>query len=899
MTLYPKYIFLAFALLMASQATAQVPLIVEERAGFSRNNEPVTLGVPFARGDLPPALPVRIVDPSGVPVKAQFRPMSTWEDGSIKWLKCDFQASVAANSTASYALEIGTAQLANTSLDVVETGDAITVTTGPLRFVVHKTRFNLFDQAWLDLNGDGQFSADEEIIAPGASEGPVVSASPTDYRATEQPPERIEVEEQGPLKVVIKVAGRHYSASNALLKYETRIYAYAGQAFLRVEHVYANGTSVASLGDSGNPAFGIAFDRYALALRLNLDASKTARFGGDGGDAFTMTMPVSGQAHLIQVDRARRSQPFHFQILQNGAQAAAGARAEGWAGLADDRWGLLVSSRYFWQKNPKGVLLDDDGTVAIELVPTPSFLWAGMGTGDALLFYFHPSSEANLAPERAMALSKHPLFVRTTPEQYARSSVFYALRPGPSAYPAMDDYIDLVTANHLANREALDLYGNLHFGDVPRGQYEVADDLDASAWGNNYYDAVLTSARLLAQTGDLRHADVMIPMARHFMETAAWNTYDPEDWLNGFSSSYSENHRAIGHFQHHYGEGIWYYYYLTGNERAREVGLRAADSVVDQQVWGNENVDGRMAYQRASAVLEAWKHTRDIRYLKHARYLLVDKILATQDVFGLIGGSFEEGGFQVTPEQTFMMALFSDTVWKYLQEDPDPEVAAQVALLADLMDQHARKQPGREAYWNFMSVPNNNQPPTPERDPNNPDATVYWFGKGLIAGTYAYAYDLTGDPRYQTLAHNLLDDIWTNVDVEGTEFWGKASSQAMKNMLHAVALVEEEATGTASEASPTDDRPTRFRLHQNYPNPFNPVTTIRFKVVQGGSVTLKVYDVLGREVVTLVDGVKVPGTYAVEWDGRDGAARLMPSGVYVYRLETDASAETKLMTVLR
>ncbi|MCH8960511.1 MAG: hypothetical protein IH820_04115, partial [Bacteroidetes bacterium] len=236
--------------------------------------------------------------------------MSTWEDGSIKWLKCDFQASVAANSTASYALEIGTAQLAHTSLDVVETGDAITVTTGPLRFVVHKTRFNLFDQAWLDLNGDGQFSADEEIIAPGASEGPVVSASLTDYRATEQPPERIEVEEQGPLKVVIKVAGRHYSASKALLKYETRIYAYAGQAFLRVEHVYANGTSVASLGDSGNPAFGIAFDRYALALRLNLDASKTARFGGDGGDAFTMTMPVSGQVHLIQVERARRSQPF-------------------------------------------------------------------------------------------------------------------------------------------------------------------------------------------------------------------------------------------------------------------------------------------------------------------------------------------------------------------------------------------------------------------------------------------------------------------------------------------------------------------------------------------------------------------------------------------------------------
>ena len=156
--------------------------------------------------------------------------------------------------------------------------------------------------------------------------------------------------------------------------------------------------------------------------------------------------------------------------------------------------------------------------------------------------------------------------------------------------------------------------------------------------------------------------------------------------------------------------------------------------------------------------MEAWKNTRDRRYLNHARHLLVDKILATQDLFGLIGGSFEEGGFHVTPEQTFMMALFSDTVWKYLKEDPDPVVIAQLARLADFMDQYARKNPGQEEYWNFNSVPNDNQPPEPVQDPDNPDATVYWFGKGLMAGTYAYAYDLTGNSRSRALAVTLLDD---------------------------------------------------------------------------------------------------------------------------------------------
>ena len=83
---------------------AQVPIIVEERTGIARSSEPVTLGVPFAKGALL-STNVRIVDPTSVQVNAQFRTMAIWDDGSIKWLKCDFQASVSARSTAHYTLE--------------------------------------------------------------------------------------------------------------------------------------------------------------------------------------------------------------------------------------------------------------------------------------------------------------------------------------------------------------------------------------------------------------------------------------------------------------------------------------------------------------------------------------------------------------------------------------------------------------------------------------------------------------------------------------------------------------------------------------------------------------------------------------------------------------------------
>lgn len=88
--------------------------------------------------------------------------------------------------------------------------------------------------------------------------------------------------------------------------------------------------------------------------------------------------------------------------------------------------------------------------------------------------------------------------------------------------------------------------------------------------------------------------------------------------------------------------------------------------------------------------------------------------------------------------------------------------------------------------------------------------------------------------------------------------------------------------------------PHRFRLEQNYPNPFNPTTNIRFKVSSSGFVSLKVYDVLGRLVRTLVDEVKKPGIYEVEFEGGN-----LASGVYFYRLDAGPYHDTKKLVLLR
>ncbi|MBI5214357.1 MAG: right-handed parallel beta-helix repeat-containing protein [Ignavibacteriae bacterium] len=85
--------------------------------------------------------------------------------------------------------------------------------------------------------------------------------------------------------------------------------------------------------------------------------------------------------------------------------------------------------------------------------------------------------------------------------------------------------------------------------------------------------------------------------------------------------------------------------------------------------------------------------------------------------------------------------------------------------------------------------------------------------------------------------------------------------------------------------------PTEFALEQNYPNPFNPLTIVNYQLPIDNVVTLKVYDMLGREVATLVDGMQEAGYYAQPWNGTDANGQQLASGIYFYRLEAFADGK--------
>jgi len=115
---------------------------------------------------------------------------------------------------------------------------------------------------------------------------------------------------------------------------------------------------------------------------------------------------------------------------------------------------------------------------------------------------------------------------------------------------------------------------------------------------------------------------------------------------------------------------------------------------------------------------------------------------------------------------------------------------------------------------------------------------------------------------------------------------------AVKAMINAIA---GETVGKHDLAdTPTEELPQAVTLSQNYPNPFNPQTTIRFELPESAPVSLQVFDMMGRLVETLLVGTIPAGTYAAEFD-----AGSLPSGAYIYKLETPTGSLTRMMLLLK
>ncbi len=161
----------------------------------------------------------------------------------------------------------------------------------------------------------------------------------------------------------------------------------------------------------------------------------------------------------------------------------------------------------------------------------------------------------------------------------------------------------------------------------------------------------------------------------------------------------------------------------------------------------------------------------------------------------------------------------------------------------------------------------------------NPDMSMLF--------TYeAESADMNGDPvparrvfffTFNAYEAQMTEDAWTLFD----------------RSVRWTVGVEDDTTGSAVDYQPINN-PETFRLAQNYPNPFNPVTEITYDLAKNSQVTLDVYNTVGEKVASLVNESQSAGQYSVTFDAAE-----LPSGIYLYKLQTNENAVTKKMVLAR
>ena len=174
-----------------------------------------------------------------------------------------------------------------------------------------------------------------------------------------------------------------------------------------------------------------------------------------------------------------------------------------------------------------------------------------------------------------------------------------------------------------------------------------------------------------------------------------------------------------------------------------------------------------------------------------------------------------------------------------------------------------------------------------------------------MAGSYGKTFDqATKVPWISYQSGSIWRQVWYDDSLSLAMKYGLVNSRAIGGIgiwaLSYEGGKSEIWNGIRSAFATTDvevttrTNPDRFQLLQNYPNPFNPTTNFEFRIANVGFVTLKVFDMLGREVTSLLNEQREAGSYTVRWD-----ASGVPSGVYFYRLTVGDFSETKSMILLR
>jgi len=692
----------------------EIHLTVKEPSGVARAGWPVTSGIPLAQGELRRDRHAALFDAGENELPLQTEALSRWPDGSIRWLLVDFQVDLAAGDSQEFVLRYGPqVQRAPVALPRLlansPTRDrqvAPGVITGPLRIDLSPDQFRLLDRIWLDHNGDGEFSDAERLTGAEATGIVLVTPDGSRHRA-DLSLATWSVEQHGPLRACLRFEGRHQAEDGSdRFGYVVRLHFFRGQPFFKFEYTFVND--------------------YQDALMAQIDSIElVCSTPGGNDDQFVLNgQPTSQPATLVQVNDEE------FEI--NGQPS--GQRAPGWAALGTPVGGLAVGVHQFWQNWPKSLQVQPgqlriglcpdfepgryDGHELMEEAKHYFYLRDGVYTFKVGMARTHElwvhgySGEADVAAlSDFYTAAEKPLLAQCSPAHVCATGVLGDAPPAdPDRYHGYDAWLDRAFDMHLEDQQKVRENGMLNFGDW----------FDAKkfggGWGNQEYDTSHIFFTQYLRTGDRRYFDRARQGARHLMDVDIVHAINPH--IRGLDHHGEAQPgdiwtHSVGHTGGYYSEApleapwwfqlgmlqnkghVWIgglsdWYSLSGNRRARDVAVLAANRMANQSPTHFSNHIREIGWP-LNLLVTAYEMTGDDRYLAAAdrQWKLLQENLdpargwVTMLAYGHC--SMKSTSERCHGQNSYLLALTLSSLARYQKITDDPEVLAAISVGLDQM----------------------------------------------------------------------------------------------------------------------------------------------------------------------------------------------------------------------
>jgi FlgD Ig-like domain/Fibronectin type III domain len=187
---------------------------------------------------------------------------------------------------------------------------------------------------------------------------------------------------------------------------------------------------------------------------------------------------------------------------------------------------------------------------------------------------------------------------------------------------------------------------------------------------------------------------------------------------------------------------------------------------------------------------------------------------------------------------------------------------------------------------------------------NNTSATLSWILPARSASTLTYDVQYSKTADFSSAVATVSNVDKANVDVKNLDknsvyYWRVASKTDNGDVSSYSAPTAFNTGANITGVEKTETMPADFVLSQNYPNPFNPTTIINFALPKNSFVALKVYDMLGREVKTLMNSEMSAGVHSVNWNADNNSGQKVTSGVYIYRISAGDFTAVKKMVLIK